>query len=72
MQPKISQTRASTGLGLRNLIGMMDRDMIFTTAMDIKQVAQIFRRHGRALDMPARETAPPGTIPLHLTLIFWR
>ena len=72
MQPKVSQTRASTGLGLRNLIGMMDRDMIFTTAMDIKQVAQIFRRHGRALDMPARETAAPRAVPLHLTLIFWR
>ena len=41
MHPEVRQTRAVAGLILCNLIAVMDGDMIFTTAMDIKPRCQI-------------------------------
>ena len=57
------------GLGLGDLVGVVDGDVVFAAAVDIKKGAQVFGRHGRALDMPAREAHAPRAVPFHLALL---
>ncbi len=51
--------------GLRDLIGVMNRDMIDPAAVDVEMLAQIFARHGGAFDMPAGKAHAPGGRPFH-------
>src|SRR5208337_5553618 len=44
---------------------MMHRDVIDSAGVDVDSLAQVFHRHRRALDMPARIAAAPRTVPLH-------
>jgi membrane peptidoglycan carboxypeptidase len=45
------------------------RDINLHQPMDIKKFAQVFRRHGCAFNMPARETDTPWTVPFHLPFL---
>ena len=72
MHPEIGQVRAKAGLGLGDLVGVVDGDMVFAAAVDIEEIAEIFRRHGRAFDMPAGETLSPRAVPFHLALFVRR
>ena len=45
---------------LGNLVGMVDRDMVYTPAVDIQLVTQVFHRHRGALPVPPWETIPQG------------
>src|SRR5216683_427716 len=56
---------ARRALRLRNLILMMDRDMVEAARMNIERLAEVLHRHRRALDMPSRVPASPRTVPLH-------
>src|SRR5271166_3323304 len=44
---------------------MMHRDVIDSAGVKVDSLAQVFHRHRRALDMPARIAASPRTVPLH-------
>ena len=65
VHPGIDPAMTETRLGLGDLVGVMDRDMVDAAAMDVDARPQIAGRHRRAFDMPARETAAPGTVPTH-------
>ena len=65
MHPVVDPRLACSCLALCDLIGMMDRDGIDSTAVDIELLSQIVHAHGRALDVPARISASPGGIPHH-------
>src|SRR5262249_57330343 len=69
VHPEVREARSGPRLGLRDLVGVVNRDVVLAAAMDVEEVAEIFLRHGRALDVPARETLAPGTVPLHLPLL---
>ena len=51
-----------------DLVGVVDRDVIFAAAVDVEVRSQVLGRHGRAFDVPAGEAAPPRAIPFHLSL----
>ena len=69
MHPEIGEARADPRLGLRDLVGMVDGDVVLAAAVDVEEVAQVFLRHRRALDVPAREALAPGAVPFHLPLL---
>src|SRR6516162_8396569 len=48
---------------LRDLVLVVWEDEIETAAVDIEGLAQMRLAHRRALDMPARPAASPGTVP---------
>jgi hypothetical protein len=55
---------------LGDLAFMMREEQVHAAAVNVELGAQVFGAHGRALDVPAREALPPGTIPTHDVL--WR
>ena len=42
MHPKVGQTRSVAGLGLGDFIRVVNRNVIFAAAMDIKESTQVF------------------------------
>ena len=72
MHPEVGQSGSSGSLRLCNLVSVVDWNVIFTTAMNIEEVAKVPGRHGGTFDMPAWETLAPGTVPLHLPLFVFR
>ena len=72
MQPEVGQPRAVTRLGLRDLIGVMHRNVIFAAAVNVKVGAEIFFRHCRTFNMPAGKANTPRAIPLHLPFLIRR
>ncbi|MBA7686000.1 hypothetical protein ES703_94431 [subsurface metagenome] len=65
MQPVIDPPPARSRLGLSDLIGVMNINMINTAAVNIKVLAQILHGHGAAFNVPARVAQAPGRIPEH-------
>ena len=57
-------------LRLCNLIFMMGENQILTACMDLNLISQLFFRHHRAFNMPARPSLAPGRLPVRLTLFF--
>ena len=57
--------RADTcvALALGNLVFVVGEDQVLTAAVDVELRAQIAVGHGRALDMPAGASGPPGALP---------
>ena len=55
-------------LTLGDLVGVMDRDVVLPTGVDIELLAQIPGAHRRALEVPAGESTAPGRIPFLLSL----
>ena len=68
MQPEVGKPGAVARLGLRDLIGVMHRNVILAAAVNVKVGAKIFFRHCRAFNMPTREADAPRAVPLHLAL----
>src|SRR6266566_5284350 len=68
MHPEIRESRAHARLGLRDLVGMVDRNMVLAATVNVEEIAEVSLRHRRALDMPAGETLSPGALPFHLAL----
>ena len=69
MHPEICQARSVAGLGLGDLVGVVNRDVVLAAAMDVEEFTQVFGRHGRAFDVPAREAHAPGAVPFHLAFL---
>src|SRR5439155_5346431 len=69
---EIREVRADARLGLRNLVRVVNRDVVFAAAMDIEKIAEIELRHRRAFDMPTGKPASPWTVPFHLPLFAGR
>src|SRR5689334_20957434 len=69
MYPKLHRLFAAHSLALRDLILMMRKDEINTAGVNIKLLAQVFRRHRGAFDMPARKAYAPGAWPVHLPVL---
>src|SRR3989344_8561217 len=68
MQPKIRERLVVSRLALRDFIGVVHGDMVNSTGMNIKRLAEVFSGHGRTLNMPAGEADAQGRFPLHLAL----
>ena len=45
MHPEIREPGAHARLGLRDLVRVMNRDVIFAAAVDVEEIAQVFLRH---------------------------
>ncbi len=60
MHPVIDEFAVVRTFGLRNLVLMMWKLQILTTAVDVEVFAEVMRTHGRTLDMPARPALAPG------------
>src|SRR5882672_4139367 len=56
---------AGRALRLRNFVLVMHRDVIYPAGMNVQSLAKVSHRHRGTLDIPARISAPPRTIPLH-------
>ena len=69
VHPEIRESRAHARLGLRDLVGVVDGDMVLTAAVDVEEIAKVFLRHRRALDVPAGKAGSPGARPFHLALL---
>src|SRR5689334_2675033 len=55
--------------GLGNFVGVVNRNMINATSVNVKLLAKILHAHGRTLNMPTRKTARvPGTFPHHCSV----
>ena len=56
---------------LRNFILMMREFQICAAAVNVKRQAEMFLRHGRTFDMPARATTAPWAVPARFISIRW-
>ena len=63
VHPEVREPRADARLGLRDLVGMVDRNVVLAAAVDVEEVAQVLLRHRRALDVPAGKADAPGARP---------
>ncbi|OPZ69709.1 MAG: hypothetical protein BWY83_01890 [bacterium ADurb.Bin478] len=62
----ITDKRLAAGrFALRDFAFVMGKLILHAAAVNVKGFAQVFGRHGRALDVPAGKTAAPGAVPLH-------
>ena len=67
MHPDIDEGLAVMGAdALGDLVLVMGKDQVDTAAVDIEMRTQMLFAHGRALDMPSRAAATPGTVPSRL------
>ena len=65
VHPVMGENVPGRTFGLRDFVGVVDGNMVNAAAMDVKSFAQIFHRHRRAFNVPARITHAPRRIPLH-------
>src|SRR5581483_380151 len=65
MDEAADEGTAGRALGLRDLVLVMDRNMIHAAGMDIDGFAEVFHRHRRTFDVPSGVSASPRTVPLH-------
>ena len=72
VNPIIDELLAREAFALGNLIFMMGKYIVHSTGMHVKMLAQVFDRHGAALDMPPRKTRSPRTLPGHLAPLLSR
>src|SRR5579863_9130952 len=65
MHPVAHERLARRAFALRDLVGVMDLNMVHATAVDIEGLAEVGHAHGGAFYVPARIPGPPRTVPLH-------
>ncbi len=65
MHPRAHPGFARGRLGLRDLVGVMDRHVVDAAAVDVELLAEVLQRHGAALDVPARVAPAPRRVPEH-------
>ena len=53
---------------LRDLVFVVRENQVAAAAVDIDSVTQVRANHGRALQVPARAAATPGTVPARVIL----
>src|SRR5207244_4832864 len=62
--PIVDESLTGRGLRLRDLALVVREEVVFTTGVEVERLAEVFHRHGRALDVPAGIPAAPRRIPL--------
>src|SRR5882724_1176920 len=72
MHPKVGEMRSVAGLSLRDFIRVVNRNMVFAAAMNVKESTQILGRHGGTFDVPPGTTDTPWAIPFHLPILIGR
>src|SRR6476619_4342802 len=72
MHPKVGEMRSVAGLSLRDFICVVNRNMIFAAAMNVKKSTQVLGRHGGTFDVPSGKTDTPWALPFHLALLIGR
>jgi len=65
VQPVLDKAHPGSRLALGDLAFVVGELVLHAAAVDVDALAKIFHRHRRALDMPSRKAASPGTVPLH-------
>ena len=60
---------AKGAAGLGDFILVMREDEVDAAAVNVKDLAEMLCRHGRAFDMPARTAATPGAVPARLVVL---
>src|SRR5439155_19347553 len=63
VDPVPSERLPGRRLRLCDLALVVGKDEVLAPAMDVERRAEILHRHGRALDVPAGASIPPGTRP---------
>ena len=56
-------------LALRDLVGMVRKDVVNAAAMDVKMLAEMLHRDAGALDVPAGVANAEGAVPLQLLIV---
>src|SRR2546429_1888315 len=69
MHPVAYRRLARDALALGNLVLMVREAQIDSASVDIELLAEVFGRHGGALDMPAGEADTPRAGPVHLAFL---
>src|SRR5207237_4306702 len=64
VQPVPHEALPGRGLRLGDLALVMREEVILATGVEVEGLAEVFHRHGRALDVPAGIPAAPRRIPL--------
>src|SRR5437879_10452671 len=72
MNPKVHERAARDRLALRDLVFMMGKQKINTTAMEIECLTQILHRHCGTFEMPARPALAKRRRPPRFARILWR
>src|SRR2546427_7804030 len=54
---------AERALGLRDLVFVVREDVVDAAGMQVEALAEVFRAHGRTLDVPSREAGSPRRRP---------
>ena len=68
VQPDVNKLLPSQALTLSNLVGVMHRNMIDATSVNVNCIAQRFPGNGRTFEVPARKTDAPRAVPFHVAL----
>jgi hypothetical protein len=65
VKPERHPRTAQVGLALRDLVRVVDRDVVDASRMDVEALAQVLDAHRRALEVPAGSSLSPRRVPLH-------
>ncbi len=66
VDPVVGEGAAACRLGLGALVFVMRESQVGAAAVDVERQAQVFLRHGRALDVPTGAALAPGAFPRRL------
>ena len=69
MEPVAAPLVTEGSLALRYLVGMVGECVIYSTAVDIKILAEMLSCNAGALDMPTGITKAEGGLPLKLLIV---
>ena len=69
MEPVVTPLVSQIRLTLRDLIGVMRKDIVHSTAVNIQIFAQMLHADAGALNMPARIANTPWTVPFQLLIL---
>ena len=70
MYPDLDGLLPTGSLALSNLVLVVREPQIDAASVNVELLAQVFRCHSGALDMPAWKTNAPGAGPVHLPARF--
>ena len=67
MHPVVDVLTAERALTLGNFIFVVGKDVVHSPGVNVEPLAQILVGHGRAFNVPAGESFPPGAGPFHVS-----
>ena len=72
MHPKVGEMRSVARFSLGDFIRVMNRNVIFAAAMNVKESTQVFGGHSGTFDVPSGKTDTPRAVPFHLPFLIGR